>query len=377
MPMSIALLCNNRMNDLLRGTIMRKHLMLTVAVFFLMAGALHARELPYIYKGVRPLGMGGAFVALSDDANALFYNPAGLADIKEPRFSALSLEIATNSKAYDMFTDAADVDFDDVPETAAFLRKHIGDIGHSAVSVFPSYARPNFAFGVVGTARANLQVRDYQYPKLAVEAFQDAAACAGYAYPLLDGDLQVGAGVKYLFRKSIDKEYSVADITSGDFEDRVEDDFTDGSGVLLDLGVIYKIGSYQVAGRPGTIQMGLSASNLIGGSLGDAEDLDPHIDLGVATRIGEDLTLALDFVDLFGQMGEDDNIGKRIHFGLEYRMTETISARTGLNQGYLTLGVGLATKNIQLDLLTYAEEVGTYAGQRDNRRYLLRMGFGF
>jgi hypothetical protein len=41
--------------------------------------------------------------------------------------------------------------------------------------------------------------------------------------------------------------------------------------------------------------------------------------LGLATRIGKDLIQAMDYVDLFGQMGEDDNIGKRIHVGVEYR----------------------------------------------------------
>ena len=28
--------------------------------------------------GARPQGLGGAFTAISDDANALFYNPAGI-----------------------------------------------------------------------------------------------------------------------------------------------------------------------------------------------------------------------------------------------------------------------------------------------------------
>src|SRR5262245_39829486 len=30
------------------------------------------------YEGVRPTGMGGAFLAISDDSNALWYNPAAL-----------------------------------------------------------------------------------------------------------------------------------------------------------------------------------------------------------------------------------------------------------------------------------------------------------
>ena len=33
--------------------------------------------------GLRPLAMGNAYVAVADDYNALFYNPAGLARIKE------------------------------------------------------------------------------------------------------------------------------------------------------------------------------------------------------------------------------------------------------------------------------------------------------
>ncbi len=31
--------------------------------------------------GVRPMGMGGAFVALSDDSNSVYYNPAGLSNV--------------------------------------------------------------------------------------------------------------------------------------------------------------------------------------------------------------------------------------------------------------------------------------------------------
>lgn len=349
----------------------------TVLFILLSVANSFAREYPSLYRGVRPLGMGGAFVAISDDANALFYNPAGLAGIKSPRASLFALEIESNSKAYDLYKDALDTDFDDEEETAAFLKKYIGDYGHTAISVFPNYTRPRFAFGLIGVARSNLQPRDFQYPKLDVEAIEDAGICAGYGHPLLDGSLQLGASAKYLFRRSLSRVYTVADITTDGFEDRVKDDFEEGSGALLDLGVIYKAGSFKAGDRTGTFQVGLSAGNLVGSGLGDAQDLDPHIDLGVAALVGEQLTLALDYVDISRQMGRDDDVGKRIHLGFEYLPVKMVRLRAGWNQGYLCLGLGLETKNVQMDLLTYGEEIGSYAGQRDDRRYLIRMGFGF
>jgi hypothetical protein len=46
-----------------------------------MAAGSNAAPYPTFYRGVRPLGMGGAFTALADDENALYYNPAGLTAI--------------------------------------------------------------------------------------------------------------------------------------------------------------------------------------------------------------------------------------------------------------------------------------------------------
>lgn len=354
-----------------------KTLTCVALIMLLLVTHSSAKEYPYLYKGVRPLGMGGAFVAISDDANALFYNPAGLADIKSPRASLFAVEIESSRKAYDTLSDALDTDFDNEQETAAFLKKYIGDYSHMAGSFFPSYVRPRFALGLVGVVRANLQPRDFQYPKLEVEAIEDAGICAGYGHPLLDGSLLLGVSAKYLFRRSLTNVYTVADITTDGFEDRLEDDYEEGAGALLDLGVIYKVGSFKAGKQTGIFQVGLSANNLIGSDLGDAQNLDPHIDLGVSGLIGEQFILALDYVDILSKVGEDNDVGKRIHAGIEYLPIKMIRLRAGWNQGYLCLGLGLDTRHVQLDLLTYAEEIGSYAGQRDDRRYLLRMGFGF
>ena len=163
---------------------MKKCVGLIYILIFLFSWNIFAKELPYIYKGARPLGMGGAFTALSDDANALFYNPAGLANIKENRVSLITLEIEGSKKSYNFHKDAWDVDTDNSQEVAGFLQDHIGDYGHIATSIFPNYTRPNFAFGLIGTAKSNIQVRDRQYPKLSVDTIGDGGVCAGYAWTL-------------------------------------------------------------------------------------------------------------------------------------------------------------------------------------------------
>ncbi len=355
---------------------MKKYFMLIAIIILLFSGNISAKELPYIYKGARPLGMGGAFTAVSDDANALFYNPAGLADIKESRLAPIDLEIELGEKAYNFYNDAKDLDLDNEKDVGDFLHKYIGHFEHLGISFFPNYTAPNFAFGLIGSAKYNFQARDKQYPKLVVDAIEDLGVCTGYAHPFLEDKLLMGSNLKYLYRESNENEYSIADITTTDFKHRYNHDFKNGSGLLLDLGIIYKIKEYTPGDKNLGFQVGLSANNLIGNKLGDAEDLDPHVDIGMAART-EKVTAALDYVDLFGQIGEDTDAGKRIHLGIEYALTEILDLRTGIYQGYPTFGVSIGTQTMQFDVLTYAEEVGTFSGQNRDRRYMIRMAYGF
>lgn len=48
--------------------------------------------------GARAVGMGGAFVAVSDDINALYWNPSGIASIKEIRFTFMYNHIFMDTK---------------------------------------------------------------------------------------------------------------------------------------------------------------------------------------------------------------------------------------------------------------------------------------
>ena len=57
------------------------------------------------YWGVRPLGMGGAFTAVADDANAPVYNIAGTAILEQPEVTVTSAKLFTGLEGLDMGSD--------------------------------------------------------------------------------------------------------------------------------------------------------------------------------------------------------------------------------------------------------------------------------
>ena len=82
-----------------------RRMALILMAVFLSAGALCAQDDVLIGKffgvGARAMGMGGAFVAVADDYSALFWNPAGLAQIHRLELSgSLSHERYTNETAF-------------------------------------------------------------------------------------------------------------------------------------------------------------------------------------------------------------------------------------------------------------------------------------
>ena len=86
---------------------------------------------------------------------------------------------------------------------------------------------------------------------------------------------------------------------------------------------------------------------------------------------------AADWVDVTTNVGTDDDLHKRLHFGLEARLPTVLSLRCGLYQGYGSFGGSLDLGILQVDYASYAEEIGSYAGQRSDRRHALQASLGW
>jgi hypothetical protein len=114
--------------------------------------------------------------------------------------------------------------------------------------------------------------------------------------------------------------------------------------------------------------------------MGDAKDINTQANFGLAVSKSFakfKLVGTLDYRDIFMNLEEDADIGKRLHLGLELKTPVFFAIKTGFNQGYWSAGASLDFRIVRLDFAAYAEEVGAYAGQRKDQRYIGQITIGW
>jgi len=341
---------------------------------------LAAQEYPSFYRGVRPLAMGGAFTAVADDEHALFYNPAGLADISRLNLAVVNPLVEASEGSMEMYQDLRDIDFETVEEAEDFLRKYIGVQQHLRAAINP-YIGFNVAdYGVMIAGLGNGTVSSLPYdianPKLDVTVIGDYGLLGGVGGKLPFSGLRVGLSLKAINRSSLEEQYTAEDLVNDDFEDLIDDDMNEGTGFSADLGILYTLPFISLV----DLDVGLAAQNLPKMEMGDALDIETQVNMGLAikkTIAGFGFLGALDCMDLSRNIGEDDDWGKRLHMGAEVKFPLILSLQAGLNQGYWTAGLGLDFKVLRVDLASYGEEIGEEAGDQVSRRYLAQVTIGW
>jgi hypothetical protein len=354
---------------------------------FLLSGILFAKdifagELPVFYKGIRPLGMGGAFTAVADDENAMFYNPAGLNSIKGlGGVAVFNPYVEANKDVKSFYNDVKDIaDAQTNSEQSALaadlLDKWLGKHVHLRAGMFPNVTFHNFGIGFLGQATFDGEVHN----PLGVNTLQlrggyDLAllVSGAYGFNVLNGPLQVGITGKVVDRRMLDQTYTTRELVEQNGID-LGRDLQSGRGVGVDLGAIY---SLPVFLEPA---VGVSLQNIGDVNLGDAGKLEQQMNLGAALHppvgFGK-LLIAVDIIDLTNQLGEDHDLAKRINMGVEYKFPMLVLLRAGLHQGYPSYGFTVDLWVLKASYAYYIEEIGAYAGQRPDRRNMAQISFGF
>lgn len=339
-----------------------------------------AKSYPSLNRGVRPMGMGGAFTAVADDANALFYNPAGLSSIKHLKLGIVNPMIGLSKNSWNLLKDAKDTDFNQTGQVADLMRKYVGEHQHAQASFYPHVglrlANVGVMIGGLASVQVDADIRNPAWPEAHLDLVQDYGLIAGAGLEVPITGLRLGLSGKYINRRSLEQIYTASDIADERFEDRLKDDLKSGQGVSLDAGVIYTLPFIPFI----KTDIGLVVQNIPQMDMGEAKDIRGQANVGLALEKKLalfKLTGALDYMDLTNNLEEDKDIAKRIHMGLELETPWFVSVRAGLNQGYPTCGATVDFRFVRLDLAYYTEEVGAYAGQRADHRYIGQLTFGW
>lgn len=270
--------------------------------FFILAFppwlALAADAGPFLRIGVgaRALGMGGAFVALSDDATAIYWNPAGIAQLE-------SGELAT------MYTN---------------------QFGLGAHYSFLAYGQPwgaekGWAIGIVNLSLAQIPITDLdEHGRPVVIRYTGSSETA----------LLLAYG-QALFRSSLG-------ITVKGIRQTLADESSLGFGI--DLGA--KVPLFKALSLGAILRTGF-----VNWSTGEKVVFPAQAVLGLAYRPIPKLSLGFD-------IGLQTSRRLEVHLGTEYWLVPQLALRLGVDRGNLTAGAGFSIRQFKLDYAIMSHDLG-------------------
>ncbi len=352
------------------------------AALVLVSSWVHADEPSRFYRGVRATAMGGAFVAIADDEQALYLNPAGLAGINNFSFHYAPAD-------FDLSTDMVKLG---LTGTSAFsnlgvssLNNFMGQSNTARGALTPTLLMANFGFGIFSEQLIQISEANQANPQLKLGYRTTNGFQVGFAFAPLKkkkrgfkGDLRIGAAAKMVWRRGGVRTLSFLDVMNlagqgAQFVSALAGSF--GNSIGYDLGAQYL---HPLTKRV-TLSTGLVMTDIGNTSFPDSTadpvkaDLTWGVGAKIALPVGK-LTFAYDLKSL----NETMDLRKRSHLGAELAVP-LLSIQAGFYQGYFTYGVGSDIWLAKLQLTSYSEEQGTYGGQKGERRYALRasLKFGF
>lgn len=358
--------------------------------------AFALKEYYSISRSTRALGMGGAFYGLSDDENALFYNPSGLAFYRGGPDFKIALRAEGTTNAVSALQELIKPGTRDISDIVAAMEPYQGQPIYGGVTPGMIYfAKRQFAIGLlIGDVKSNAALlgRDLD-SSLDITAIADSGLFVGFGFPILK-NLAVGANLKAIFRAGGRKTYTAADIAqSSSFSIDPRQMGGMGGGLDFDLGATYE---HFWAGGMFT-RASLTLNNALASQMTFIKVPDVNappglprlLSVGTYTQLPgmgvfDHVGLLVDFAE-FGIGGQTDadlggrggSFWKHVNLGVEVPLTSYLSGRLGLRQGNFTAGLGLDLRHFELELATYAEELATHPGRLTARRVALRLAFGF
>ena len=350
----------------------------------LFPSLISATEYPYIYRSAHFLGRGDTGISEADDADAIFYNPAGLA-----KGSGIFKKVVIASPMLEISQDTRDVikqisiQNSDPTDT---LRNRLGKPQHFGINNISGVILRRVAMGAFGH-NSNTVLLYKDHTKGALESLLvDSMTDAGLFFSLAqDWSPQFSMGMtgKYFKRNQTYFHANATEASELEELDSSDQITMTGTGFGADLGMMYRS-----KGRS-SHSFGLTIQDLGNTVIVPDEETTlskeerPLKDITQTVNVGYSISTAtkasefkflVDIRDVLSSL--DFHFSKRIHLGSELNVNNFIGFVTGLNQGLNCFGLFLNLSIARLDLGFYSEEVGQSTGSRPDKRYYVKIQAG-
>ncbi|HCG63680.1 MAG: hypothetical protein CVV48_00535 [Spirochaetae bacterium HGW-Spirochaetae-4] len=414
---------------------MKKKLIISLLVLLLVGSSLFAYTFPDFYyplTSFRPISarteaMGGAGLSTASGADAFFMNPANLASRRFSLYLPAVSVTVFNPKAIIDSGIIEDIQENEDPDTLAttVVNKYMGIVsaGRGEVvttDVAMSFTGGGFGIGMQVQEQLHTYSTDGQLTSDKIIAEINAAASVGFGFRLdfipeiLSVD--VGATARPTYKAYSNKIGANEIINIADDDDPAQKFMSEypvaaGWAVPVDVGVNvnlpvglrvsavarnlngkYTMTQYDVSGDWVNEMMEFMGSDpAYTGTPGTTTEYEYTVpwtldfgfgwipELGGLGRLLRP-SFAFDLVDVVtlaeSMETDEDAYLNHLRFGAEAKLFSMVDVRAGINQGYLSLGVGLDLFVIHIDASYYWREYGAEIGDKPIDALTVRFNLG-
>jgi hypothetical protein len=306
--------------------------LLVISSSVLCAGSF-AGDFMSIGNGVTAAGLGGAFAAVANDASAIYWNSAGISQIRQTEFSIMRAFLYQNLAAYDNISicqplpnevtiglNWTRLTIDDIP---VFLEEHLV---HNV-----DFRSAYLEFNLPGNPDRSIVSTDDLF-QIAFSKHIHREVNLGWMFFDIPTDLHLGANAKFIKRKI--------------------DTFT-GSGIGFDMSLLFKTSLAVLFEQDwlGQISFGMNIQD-IGNSTISWNTPSSHTDeVPMNTKIGFAIEQPVPKIKSIFTISYDvDSVYDKVkHFGLSCDYNDFAVLRLGLNDSDFATGVSIKYNRFILD----------------------------
>lgn len=313
-----------------------------VVVMNLFAGK-YAGDFMAIGGGVRAISMGGAFSAVADDANAIYWNTSGIGQIKESQVFAMHAFLYEGLASYDnvvfcqplpnnatIGVNWTRLTVDDIPY---FSEEYLYGTNVDERVVNPGLHLP-------GEPESSFKSTDDLF-QLGFSKHIHLDFDLGWKFFQMPFDIYAGGNLKFIRRKLYENM---------------------GTGTGFDLSLLFETDMSYIFSRDylGKIKYGVNFMDLGGTDIKWDSRSDRVDEILMNTKMGVAIEQPLAFIksSLTLALDQDFVYDEQVHYGGELYYDQRVAVRAGYSDGNYSTGLGINVYNFKIDYAFVTNDLG-------------------